>query len=301
VRDRSDDQDALTDRARRADVGTVAPGGRQVGLTLNLGPWCRAASQRADGSSTSAVHRGCPRVPQCPTTSSPRHHLKATRRPSGCTTQAAGSVACHECVKAPPETIKLDYVHHRPRSATAAARTLASAPSRWPAEAGAPISWPRGRRTRSALPSPDAGEPRPSEAVAGLDPDASFWANPIVRRGCGQAVSRRAVGRRSNRPSRTGAGDCIRGLRLSTDSGVERCSHAGQKQRDLSVSSSRIRQVQARANPVRPGYDPSLTQLVAGVCIGIWDGFVGCGLLEHVRNPLGHRSRLLVHVLGALL
>jgi hypothetical protein len=28
---------------------------------------------------------------------------------------AARSVAGHECVIAPPETIKLDYVQHRPR------------------------------------------------------------------------------------------------------------------------------------------------------------------------------------------
>jgi hypothetical protein len=27
----------------------------------------------------------------------------------------ASSVACHECVIAPPETIPLDYVQHRPR------------------------------------------------------------------------------------------------------------------------------------------------------------------------------------------
>lgn len=54
---------------------------------------------------------------------------------------AARSVACHQCVIAPPETIKLDYVQHRPRSATAAPRALASAPRRRAAEAGAPISW----------------------------------------------------------------------------------------------------------------------------------------------------------------
>jgi hypothetical protein len=29
--------------------------------------------------------------------------------------QPARSAACHERVKAPPQTIKLDYVHHRPR------------------------------------------------------------------------------------------------------------------------------------------------------------------------------------------
>jgi hypothetical protein len=29
--------------------------------------------------------------------------------------QAAGSVACPECVKAPAETINLDYVQHRAR------------------------------------------------------------------------------------------------------------------------------------------------------------------------------------------
>jgi hypothetical protein len=28
---------------------------------------------------------------------------------------AARSVACHECVIAPPETLELDYVQHRPR------------------------------------------------------------------------------------------------------------------------------------------------------------------------------------------
>src|SRR2546421_13050000 len=38
------------------------------------------------------------------------------------------------------------------------------------------IRLPERRRSRSASPSPDAGEPRPSLLVAGLDPDASFWA-----------------------------------------------------------------------------------------------------------------------------
>ena len=35
-------------------------------------------------------------------------------------------------------------------------------------------------RSRSASPSSDAGEPWPSQAVAGLDPDASFWAIATV-------------------------------------------------------------------------------------------------------------------------
>jgi len=38
------------------------------------------------------------------------------------------------------------------------------------------VALPVRRRSRSASPSPDAGEPRPSQAVAGLDPDASPWA-----------------------------------------------------------------------------------------------------------------------------
>jgi hypothetical protein len=63
---------------------------------------------------------------------------------------AARSVACHECVIAPPETIKLDHVQHRPPEATAATRALASAPSRRAAEAEAPISWLLGRRSGSA-------------------------------------------------------------------------------------------------------------------------------------------------------
>jgi hypothetical protein len=86
VRDRSDDDDALTDGARRADIGTPEFRGRQVRLTLDLEPSVSSCSGRANGSSTSAVHRGCRRVHQCPTSSCldttyRRHGSPATVRP----------------------------------------------------------------------------------------------------------------------------------------------------------------------------------------------------------------------------
>src|SRR5580704_1839209 len=86
MRDRSDDDDALTDGARRADIGTLEFRGRQVRLTLDLGPSVSSCTGRANGSITSAVHRGCRRVHQCPTTSwldttYRRHGSPATVRP----------------------------------------------------------------------------------------------------------------------------------------------------------------------------------------------------------------------------
>jgi hypothetical protein len=63
----------------------------------------------------------------------------------------------------------------------AAASCDLAAPSR-PRAPGAEAarSWPRGRRSRTGSPSPGAGEPRPSKAAAGVDPDASSWATPQV-------------------------------------------------------------------------------------------------------------------------
>ena len=77
--------------------------------------------------------------------------------------QAAGSVACHECVKAPPETINLDYLQHRPRQRPPRPAALASAP-----DGGQPKQKRRSRgcwgEEAETSRSADDGASRPSQA-----------------------------------------------------------------------------------------------------------------------------------------
>src|SRR3984885_9060486 len=75
ARDRSDDEDALTDGARRANLGTVKLLACQVPVTLNLAPWCRAAVEGPTARVTPRWTVAARASPNAQRPSSARHHL----------------------------------------------------------------------------------------------------------------------------------------------------------------------------------------------------------------------------------
>ena len=105
--DRSDDHDALTDGAQRANIDTVQLPPCQVRLTPNLGPRCRAAAGEPTARVAARWTAAARATPNDLVGSTPPVGETAVHRLDA---QAAGNAACHERIKAPPETINLDYV-----------------------------------------------------------------------------------------------------------------------------------------------------------------------------------------------
>ena len=114
MRDRNDDEDVLIYASRAINIGPGATSCFQVRLTLisERGVELKLESRRLEQL------LGGPRAPALRPNaddlvgSTPHVGDEAVQ---GLYAQAARRAACHERMKAPPETINLDYVYHRPR------------------------------------------------------------------------------------------------------------------------------------------------------------------------------------------
>jgi hypothetical protein len=140
---------------------------------------------------------------------------------------AVSAIATRDKRASAQEELHFSFHEQAAMSAACPGRSSTAAPRLWPTEAEVTARWPLGRRSRSASPSPDAGESRPSQARrrprsgrlllgdrrswAGRPP----WARATQRHraGVGRAIVKAVVRRRL-------AGRACRGMKMPFEGSV---------------------------------------------------------------------------------